>query len=393
MSNKQPRISIGLPVYNGENFLQKTLDSILNQTFEDFELIISDNASIDKTEKICREHADKDRRIRYYRNEQNLGASQNFNRVFHLSRGEYFKWAAHDDVLAPTFLEKCIQVLDSDFSIVLCYPKTKVIDRKGDFFDSDELYIKLTNANVRLNTDSPKPSRRFRDVACFPHSCYPIFGVIRKSILKNTPLIARYAGSDRVLLARLSLLGRFYEFPEYLLFLRRHSQQSVNINSRSMHLYNIWHDPVKQGKITFPYWKLFIEYLMAINQVSLNWQEKIACYLQIRHWLPDNWKFLRRDLLVVALQILEKVYSGLNDTKLDWFPQKQLAKFILQISIILYRRLHKEELFLPNISENGLVFGRYPKLGQKNVVNLNNTEQEIIFDVSTKIGNDTYFGS
>lgn len=373
MSHKQPRISIGLPIFNGENFLKETLESILKQTFKDFELVISDNASTDKTEKICREYADKDPRILYYRNEQNIGASQNFNRVFHLSRGEYFKWAAHDDVLAPTFLEKCIQVLDSDSSIVLCYPKTKVINQKGDFFDSDELYVKLTNANIGLNPDWPIVSQRFGKLICLNHSCYPIFGVIRKSSLKNTPLIDRYAGSDRVLLARLSLLGRFYEIPEYLFFLRRHSQQSININSRSMHLYNIWHDPAKQGKIAFPHWKLSIEYLIAINQVSLNWQAKIACYLQIGNWLIDYWKRLVIDLLIVALQILEKVYSSLNDTRLNWFPQKQLAKFVKQISIILYRRLNKEESFVPNISENGLVFGRYPKLGTKKLVDLNNT--------------------
>jgi glycosyltransferase involved in cell wall biosynthesis len=399
MGSIRPRISIGLPVCNGENFLKETLDSILNQTFENFELIISDNASTDKTEEICREYAGKDRHILYYRNEENIGASQNFNRVFHLSRGEYFKWAAHDDVLAPTFLEKCIRVLDSDCSIVLCYPKTKVIDQKGDFFDREELYVKLTT-NVRLNTNSPKPSRRFRDLACIPHSCYPIFGVIRKSILENTPLIAPYAASDRVLLARLSLFGQFYEFPEYLLFLRRHSQQSVNIHSRSMHLYNIWNDPFKQGKITFPHWKLFTEYLIAINKVSLHWLEKTACYLQIIFWLRDNWKFLRRDFLIIVLQLLEKLYRNLNNTQLDLFLKKPLIEVVLQTSRILYRRLHKEETIIPNISENELVFGRYPQLGQKKLINLDKIEQKInsqktsdTFILNTGIRNDSHFGS
>ena len=100
----RPRVSIGLPVYNGENFLEFALDSILGQTFQDFELIISDNASTDATESICRRYAAKDSRIRYYRNPNNQGAAQNYNRVFALARGEYFKWAAHDDVCKPNYL-------------------------------------------------------------------------------------------------------------------------------------------------------------------------------------------------------------------------------------------------------------------------------------------------
>jgi glycosyltransferase involved in cell wall biosynthesis len=84
-----PKVSIGLPVYNGEAYIQNAIDSILFQSFTDFELIISDNASTDETEKICREYADKDLRVRYYRVEQNRGAAWNFNRVFKLSSGQY----------------------------------------------------------------------------------------------------------------------------------------------------------------------------------------------------------------------------------------------------------------------------------------------------------------
>ena len=94
----KPRVSIGLPVYNGQEFLEETLHSILNQTFNDFELIICDNASTDRTAEICRSFAKRDRRIRYYRNEINLGAAKNFNGVFFLARGEYLKWSDNDDL-------------------------------------------------------------------------------------------------------------------------------------------------------------------------------------------------------------------------------------------------------------------------------------------------------
>src|ERR1700737_2789384 len=92
-----PRVSIGLPVYNGERYLRFAIDSLLEQDYINFELIISDNASTDATQAICQEFADKDPRVRYYRNQTNLGASGNYDRVFELARGDLFKWAAHDD--------------------------------------------------------------------------------------------------------------------------------------------------------------------------------------------------------------------------------------------------------------------------------------------------------
>ena len=106
--DKKLRVTIGLPVYNGETYLEETLDSILNQTYTEFELIISDNGSSDGTRLICEEYAAKDDRIKYYRSVKNLGAAPNYNRAFELSSGEYFKWADYDDPLAPEFLSKCV---------------------------------------------------------------------------------------------------------------------------------------------------------------------------------------------------------------------------------------------------------------------------------------------
>src|SRR5579871_3942080 len=106
------RVSIGLPVHNGERYLREAIDSLLAQTYRDFELIISDNGSTDGTEAICRAYAAADPRIRYYREEQNRGCAWNWNRVFALARGEIFKWAAHDDVCAPRLVERCLEALD-----------------------------------------------------------------------------------------------------------------------------------------------------------------------------------------------------------------------------------------------------------------------------------------
>ena len=99
-----PKVTIGMPVFNGESFIREALDSLLAQTFIDFELIISDNASTDKTEAICRDYAANDSRIRYVRQAQNLGAMLNFKFVFDESQCEYFMWAACDDIWSPEFL-------------------------------------------------------------------------------------------------------------------------------------------------------------------------------------------------------------------------------------------------------------------------------------------------
>jgi glycosyltransferase involved in cell wall biosynthesis len=126
-----PTLSIGLFVYNGEAFLRETLDSLLGQTFKDFELIISDNASTDATEDICKVYAGADTRIRYFRNETNMGAGWNIRRVFSLATGKYFKWAACDDLYEPAFLEKCINALEANSSYVLAHARTRVIDDRG----------------------------------------------------------------------------------------------------------------------------------------------------------------------------------------------------------------------------------------------------------------------
>src|SRR5947207_10432807 len=112
MTERPPKVSIGLPVFNGEKFLAGALNGLLQQEFEDFELIISDNASTDSTEAICRDFATKDRRIRYQRNKTNIGASGNYNRVFELARGDFFKWASHDDECHPSLVRRCLETFD-----------------------------------------------------------------------------------------------------------------------------------------------------------------------------------------------------------------------------------------------------------------------------------------
>ena len=310
MNNKHPLVSIGLPVYNGENFIKQALDSILNQTFEDFELIISDNASQDRTEDICRQYAAQDKRILYYRNQENLGAAPNYNRVFELSNGKYFKWIAHDDICEPKFLEKCIEVFEQNESIVLCYSKVKIIDACGQEIDkNDNLYDWIASGTNQLKLDSIEPHKRFRNIIS-PHPCYQVFGLIRSSALVKTSLIGSYSGSDRILLAQLALLGKFHEFSEQFLYQRRHIEQSIQSleTNRSVHKYTHWFDTATKEKIIFPRWQSSGNLLASITKSPLSWQEKIQCYLAMINWFRRTRRGMIEDLSIAMQQILANFF-------------------------------------------------------------------------------------
>lgn len=314
-NTNSPLVSIGLPVYNGDNFLQEALDSILAQTYEDFELIISNNASTDSTEEICREYAAKDQRIRYYCNEKNLGAARNYNLVFELSQGEYFKWIAHDDLYAPESLERCVQVLNQMPSVVLCYPKTKFIDELGK---------PIKDYQDNFNLCSSTPHERYKTFLRVAYDWYgfmnPIFGLIRTNVLKQTKLHGSFASSDKILLGELALLGEFYEVPEYLFFRRDHPKRSVLL-APTFKERNLWFDPTYKGKGQMTRWRWLFEHLESINRVPMSWSEKAFCYLYMVDWIRRRRARLAEDLANVAKTFFEDgTKNGLSDhakTELD----------------------------------------------------------------------------
>ncbi|MCL4803575.1 MAG: glycosyltransferase family 2 protein [Anaerolineae bacterium] len=288
MTTTVPRVTIGLPIYNGQNYLAQTMDSILAQTYRDFEIIISDNASTDQTESICREYAARDERVHYYRNETNIGASANYNRVFELGQGAYFKWAAHDDLLAPTYLERCVEVLDRYPDVVLAYTQAKAIDDKGNI-------VKIYPGKHHFA--SPMPRERFYEFVLDPHPVVAVFGLMRREVLGRTRLIGKYSGSDRPLLSELSLLGKFYEVPEHLFFYRFHEEQSWGGN-KSSQAQQAWYDPLRAGKITFPQWRLLREHLRSIERSPVGIKDRVSCYLYMGYWMAKNRRRLGRNLLL-----------------------------------------------------------------------------------------------
>ncbi|NLT52197.1 MAG: glycosyltransferase family 2 protein [Ignavibacteria bacterium] len=273
-----PLVSLGLPVFNGSNFLEETLISISEQTFSDYELIISDNASTDSTYEICIKYAEKDNRIILTRNEQNKGAAYNYNKVFNQSKGKYFKWAAHDDLYEKNYLEKLIIPLEKDNKCAISYPKRIIINEKG---------IKEEYISDNLNLESSDPVERYKKFLYkFRYNtvfCDPVFGLIRRDVLEKTKLIGSYPTSDMNLLGELALRGKFIEVEEYLFLRRRHPEMSSKKNPGNRERAE-WFSPSNKGKIQLPRWRWLGEFISSIFRTDINFPKKIFCLMHTFHW-------------------------------------------------------------------------------------------------------------
>jgi glycosyltransferase involved in cell wall biosynthesis len=272
-----PRLSIGLPVYNGENFLAQALDSLLAQTFTDFELVISDNASTDSTAEICRQYADRDPRIRYIRQSRNLGGSPNQDFVFRIARGELFKWAAHDDLYGKELLERCIEVLDRDPEAVLCHAGMGYIDSEGAL---------LERYDYTMATDSASAPERFRSLL-FTDGGDDEYGVIRSKVLRKIRPCDSYYNPGRPFVAEIALHGQFRQVPELLYFRRDHpdrGDRSPSIRALCTRL-----DPRRTHHPTV---RLVAEYVLgyvgAIRRAPLRTTDRLACYGHLLRWLVNR---------------------------------------------------------------------------------------------------------
>lgn len=205
-----PTVSVGLPVFNGERYLGQSLDSLLDQTFTDFEVVVCDNASTDATPTIVAERAARDPRVRYVRNPRNIGLARNFNRAFQLSRGEFFRWAMADDLVGPTNLADQVAALRAAPDAVLAVPAWDLIDADGDPV-GDGL-----RPRVLCRWDGPVPQRlaTLVDLVSGPGSIavLPLLsGLVRAEALWATDQLGSYPMSDQVLLGQLAVQGPFVE--------------------------------------------------------------------------------------------------------------------------------------------------------------------------------------
>jgi glycosyltransferase involved in cell wall biosynthesis len=312
-----PRLSVGLPVYNGEKYLGQSIESLLGQSYEDFELIISDNASTDGTADICRRYGKQDPRIRYIRQPRNIGLSPNHNFVVSQSRGKYFKWAAADDLYGRDLLKRCVDALDEYADVVLAHSWEAVID------DAETVTQAM---DYPLATDSPRAPERFKGILFgysglfessdpavpglvrvdnrgFLRSC-DIYGVSRTAVLRNVAPLGSYHHADRIIACALALHGRFHMTPDWLYFRRdtpdRTYQKAPKLRDRCE-----VNDPSRKNRLLHPTPRLVAEYFWgyadAIRRAPLSPADRRECYRLLAQWAVDRAtsKVVRRPMASV----------------------------------------------------------------------------------------------
>jgi FkbM family methyltransferase len=281
-----PRLTIGLPVYNGERYLAGAIDALLGQSYKDFELIISDNASTDGTKEICQRYARQDARVRYIRQPRNIGLAPNHNVLVGQARGELFKWAANDDLYARELIERCVDALDEHPDVVLAHCWTALIDDSGT----------MTGASVYpLSTSSPRAPERFRSLL-FDRGGDDCYGVIRTEVLRRTAMHESHHHAERNVITELALYGRFYQIPDWLYFRRDHPEQAERscptVRSRCANM-----DPRRADRLRHPLVRLYGEYVWAyvsaIWRAPLSAGDKRQCYQYLAQWFASRARLRR----------------------------------------------------------------------------------------------------
>ena len=279
MYDSVPRVCVGIPVYNGEDYLREALDSLLAQTYGDFEVVVSDNASTDSTERICRAYAARDPRIRYTRTGCNIGAGPNFNRVFGFCRSPYFKWMPYDDTLAPEWLARTVALLDGDSRAVLAHTAVRMVDEEGLPLEvrADGKVIDRRGKDLLLVeplhlAEGACPADRFRDVLRRMTWCVAGLGLIRAEALRRTHLHGDFYGGDSVAVAELALLGRFRQSEEPLFLKRCHGTISVHKTWRERAR---WINPT--GPAGLPWLRMRMAYLRALTVTDLSLSQRLSC--------------------------------------------------------------------------------------------------------------------
>lgn len=303
--NGVPRLSIGLPVYNGEKYLAESLESLLGQTYEDFELIISDNASTDSTAQICRHYGKQDSRIRYIAQPRNIGLVGNHNFVIKQAKGELFKWASDDDLYARDLLRRCVDALDEYPQVVLAHSKTAMIDSAGTVI---MLY------DYRVAVDSAQAPERFRSMLFDGWDDYT-YGVVRTKALRRTSLLGSHHFADRTIVTEIGLHGPFYQVPDCLHFRREHSERPpwATVRHRCATM-----DPRRADRLRHPVARLYAEYLWAyvamIRHAPLSRGDRRECYRYLALWMAGR-----------ALPVVARTLPGRDRGLVFHFPEKSEA--------------------------------------------------------------------
>jgi glycosyltransferase involved in cell wall biosynthesis len=283
-------ITVGLPVYNSERYLRQSLDSLLAQTFPHFVLVISDNASTDGTAQICQQYAAADSRIKYSRNETNIGNPRNFNRVAGLAETRYLKWSTADDFWEPSFLERALEVMERDPTIALCYPQAVLVDANGRNPKNYDDVLHLVQENA---------ADRFVALLNNIKLAHQHLGLIRMAHLHQTHLLGAYVASDINLLAELSLYGKFFELPHRLFFRRFHQDSGSWKRGDPEHESRRYHASDARH-IGFNKWHRHLAFLSAVRRSPLPLNSKMRLFRYLGRRLIWDRRDLKAELTEFA---------------------------------------------------------------------------------------------
>jgi len=280
------RVTLGVPVYEGARYLAETLAALRAQTHDDLEILVADNDSRDGSREIAEAAAAADPRVRVLTADRNRGAAWNYNRLVDAASGDYFKWAAADDLCRPELVARCAAELDRHPEACLAYPQTALIDAAGaplgDYADG-----------LHLVADSP--ATRFRRVVRDVRLCNAVFGLLRRAVLLQTRRIGPYPSSDLVLLGELALRGTFREVPGRLFLRRMHPAQSVSAHPENRQRV-AWFDPDGPPGRRFPAWRLWAEFGRAVRGGPLRGRERLRAWLALGWWPRNKYGELLGDL-------------------------------------------------------------------------------------------------
>lgn len=295
------RVSVGLPVYNAERYLDQALSSLVSQTHEDLEIIISDNGSTDSTTEICRRFAAEDPRIVFHRHDHNRGAGWNFNFVLDQASAPYFRWYAYDDWLDPRCIERCSAALDADPSLILVWPRTIVVDERG----------RQTNETPGdLYWDPRTPSSRVDSLLgrhidqSLLRLCTPIYGLIRRDVLTRARPHGSYPSADSAMLVELAMLGPWRRVDDAAFYMRRHAASST-VDKRPDEI-AAWFDPARTIPFVMPTTTLFWGYLLAILTRGVSLRERVKSARVVVWWVfqERRWRVIYSEFKMRGRQIL-----------------------------------------------------------------------------------------
>jgi glycosyltransferase involved in cell wall biosynthesis len=202
-------ITVGIPCYNEEKYIARAIESVVNQSFQDIEIIISDNCSTDGTSAIIKHYLDVDSRITYHRQPHFVYAYTNFRYLLKKSKSKYFTWLAADDFFHPKWLEVAVNFLEANPEVIMAYSRVDMID--------DNMNIKDYPLDGFLDTTELEPKVAIRE-AMIKRRCTSdgLYGLYRTDILRSIVYSNIWCG-DQIMMSHVHSKGAVKLFDQVYL--------------------------------------------------------------------------------------------------------------------------------------------------------------------------------